>query len=371
MFINKFKLNNFRNFTKKEFVFDSNVVVIEGCNGSGKTSLLEGLYYTCFLRSFRTHQGKDLIALNDNYFFTQLDFEDELNGINQIQVGLSAKDGKLVKLNKTPITSYKQIVSRYKVISIAEDELSLVQGAPEERRIFLNQFLILLDPDLINELREYKQILQHRNSMLSNKNSNTMNLSFEKNGEFYIWSKQLYDKTIIIQKRRISCLSKLETEVNNLLAKYLKKENLSILFNYKPKKIDLTKTFDEFWNNYQIKIKDEELRWGRSMFGAHLDDFLITFQEKKARAFASRGQQKLILLLIKIAQLMILQQKGDTAIFLIDDFLTDFDEKRMQSCLNILQQIKGQIFITCPLKSFISPKFSKDSKDSSIQVITL
>ena len=148
----------------------------------------------------------------------------------------------------------------------------------------------------------------------------------------------------------------------------LEKENLSISFKYKSKKIDLTKTFDEFWVKYPEKIKDEESRWGRSMFGAHLDDFLITFQEKRARAFASRGQQKLILFLLKIAQLMELQKTGKNATLLIDDFLTDFDENRLKSCLNILQKINSQIFITCPLKSFLSPKFSKDTQ---IQIISL
>ena len=364
MFINKIKLQNFRNFKQNEFIFNSRVVVIEGKNGSGKTSLLESLYYTCFLKSFRTHQRKDLITINDNYFFTQLDFDDEFKIPNQIQIGLSAKDGKLVKFNKNPITSYKQILSQYKVISIAEDDLSLVQGAPEERRTFLNQFQMLLELEFIKILKEYKQILQQRNELIFN----SKNLSLHEKGEFYIWSKQLWEKTIIIQKQRIDYLKKLEKEVNNLLVKYLEKENLSISFKYKSKKIDLTKTFDEFWNKYPEKIKDEELRWGRSMFGAHLDDFLITFQEKKARAFASRGQQKLILFLLKIAQLMELQKTGKNAILLIDDFLTDFDENRLNNCLNIIQKINSQIFITCPLISFISSNFSNKIK---YQIISL
>ncbi|MFH1644093.1 MAG: DNA replication and repair protein RecF [bacterium] len=366
MFIKKIKLKNFRNFNQQEFEFNNRIVIIEGQNGSGKTSLLESIYYACFFKSFRTNQPKDLIKIEDAYFFTEFDFEDEFNNTNQIQVALSAIDGRLIKLNKNPITSYKQIISKYKVISLIEDDLSLVQGAPEERRTFLNQFLMLQDPEVINELKEFKKILLQRNEIIKNATEKNKDLSTEKNSEFYIWSKQLWDKTIIIQKRRISYLKLLESKVNDLLDTYLKNENLSISFEYKAKKINAAETFENFWLRYPTKIKDEELRWGRSMFGAHLDDFLIVFQEKKARSFSSRGQQKLILFLIKAAQVIELQEKGGQPGFLIDDFLTDFDENRMQSCLDILQKIKGQIFITCPIKSYLSPKISKESEIQTI-----
>jgi len=364
VFINKIKLKNFRNFKDKQFAFDSRIVLVEGVNGSGKTSLLEALYYACYLKSFRTHLSKELIAINNDYFFTQLDFEDDLSQANQIQVGLSTKDGKLVKLNKKAVASYKDIVSRIKIISIAEDDLAIVQGAPDIRRAFLNQFLILLNPEILNLLKEYKQILQHRNSLLL-KNQQVLN---KQKDEFYIWSRQLWEKSIKIQKQRIEFLKQLEKEVNDLLEQYFPSENLSISLCYKSKKIDNNKTFDQFWQLYQEKIMEEEIRWGRSLFGVHLDDFLINFQDKKARVFASRGQQKLILFLIKVAQLRQLYKSKELGCMLLDDFLTDFDLKRAQNCLNILKNFENQIFLTYPLKSDIFSRFLKDEKAQIIKL---
>lgn len=364
MFINKIKLKNFRNFKDNQFSFDNRIVFIEGNNGSGKTSLLEAIYYTCYLKSFRTQSNKNLIFIGSNYFFTQLDFEDDLAQINQIQVGLSVEDGKHVKLNKKVVNSYKDMVSRFKIVSITEDDLALVQGPPEIRRTFLNQFLIFLNLDNLNILREYKQILQNRNVLFFKKQP----ILGKQKEELYIWSKQLWEKSIIIQKQRIEFLKQLEKRVNSLLKQYFSHENLSISFGYKSKKIDINQTFDQFWQLCP-KVIEDETKWGRSLYGAHLDDFVIIFQNKKARVFASRGQQKLILFLLRVAQLKKLHKNKEFGCLLIDDFLTDFDLKRVQQCLEILRDFEeNQIFLTCPLKSVVITEFLKDSK---VQVIKL
>ena len=91
----------------------------------------------------------------------------------------------------------------------------------------------------------------------------------------------------------------------------------------------------------------------RSLFGAHLDDILITFHDKRSKQYASRGQQKLIVLLIKIAQIKeLLRQKGP-AVFLLDDFMTDFDEQRIRQLVTVLRGLDIQLIFTTPLSSHI------------------
>ena len=114
--------------------------------------------------------------------------------------------------------------------------------------------------------------------------------------------------------------------------------------------------FSDFWKNYKVKQLLLEQKWGRSLFGAHLDDFSIHFDGKKARIFASRGQQKLIVFLIKLAQLYQLYHHHETSTLLLDDFLTDFDQKHFHECIDALLALPKdtQTFITTPLKEFLA-----------------
>src|SRR5437868_6298202 len=92
----------------------------------------------------------------------------------------------------------------------------------------------------------------------------------------------------------------------------------------------------------------EETRVGHSLFGAHLDDFLIHFQDKKSKNYSSRGQQKLIVLLVKIAQIQQLLHSKGPVILLLDDFMTDFDEQRCRLLLDLLFDLKIQLIFTVP-----------------------
>ena len=107
---------------------------------------------------------------------------------------------------------------------------------------------------------------------------------------------------------------------------------------------------------------------GRSCFGAHLDDFAVVFQGKRARAYASRGQQKLTVFLIKIAQMMLLIEQGTGGVLLLDDFLTDFDEQRVKQCLKTLQSMPFQVFFTTPVGGTIFEHILNDKLVSRISL---
>ena len=115
-------------------------------------------------------------------------------------------------------------------------------------------------------------------------------------------------------------------------------------------------------------LYQNELQAGRSLFGAHLDDFIIRFQDKKSKQFASRGQQKLVVLLMKIAQIKQLSRKKGPAIFLLDDFMTDFDPERVRTLFSILAQLDTQLIFTCPVGGSI---LSQQLQSMGGQVIKL
>lgn len=352
MFIHKLKLQNYRCFSDKTFLFEKQLVLLEGGNGTGKTSILEALHYGCFLKSFRTSRTKDLISFDKEHFFLHVDFEETDGDHNQVQVGVSFENGtqkKLARFNQNEIKSYKELISRYRIVSLAEEDLQLVQGAPEYRRTFLTQLLVLFEPETTSTFKKYRHILEHRNSVLANmaarKRSN--------NEELAVWTNQLLEVSEEIRTKYLIYLKSLEERVNDLFIEYFSTLESSISFDYVMKKAD------EF----------NEIKWGRSLFGIHLDDFSTIYQKKHARYFASRGQQKLVVFLIKIALAKELERKNLSATLLLDDFLTDFDEKRLSECLNLLSSMSCQTFITCPLKDLILNHYKNQPKE--LQIISI
>ena len=335
MRITELQLKHFRCFLDKKLSFEKHVIVIEGLNGSGKTSLLEALHYLCYLRSFRTYSPKELMQFDQNDFFIKVGFHDEV-GPHELQVGFSDKK-RLVKLDKKAITSYKQLMDHYRIITITEDELGLVKEGPEVRRNFLDQAIALFKPDFLLEVRKLRQLVEQRNALL-------------KKGHFSqesyaLWTQQLWKHSKSIQKERITMLKSLQEATSELLEAYF--PNLSIKLAYKAKRIDQNDDLSDFLEK-NSRLQHDEERYGRSLFGAHLDDFSILLQDKRSRTFASRGQQKLIVLLITIAQAQQLIKKRGSVILLLDDFMTDFDQSRCTTLLDILHKLGCQLIFTTP-----------------------
>lgn len=328
MRLRRIDIKNFRCFTKQTFDVDGHIVVVQGANGTGKSSFLEALHYLCYLRSFRASSPRDLVRFDQESFFlkTEFTFEDQ-DVPQQLQVGFSQKK-RLVKLNKKNITSFKELMDYYRVVTITEDNLNLITGGPEIRRRFIDQAIMLENQEYPLQIREYRKILVHRNSLLANRNRSREQVSF--------WTEQLWSKSKLIEKLRKKLLVGLQTGVNRMLNEIFD-EPIDISVEYKPKKREISK-----------ELLDLEYRYGRSLFGAHLDDILISFQNKKSKSFASRGQQKLTVLLFKVAQLERLEVQRGQAVLLLDDFMTDFDDKKITVLVEFLGSLKNQLLFTSP-----------------------
>lgn len=345
MFIKQIHVQHFRCFKQKTLNLTNNIVLIEGPNGIGKTTLLEALHYACYLRSFRTYTPRDLVQFDQQNFVIKVAFEHEeleRKTNSKLHVGFSGKK-RLVKLNDKGINSYKELMDHYRVITLTEDDLGLIKLGPDVRRQFTDQAILLYNQQYMQHLREYKTILDNRNKLLQH---------LHVNKEMYdLWTEQLWHKSLVIQHERIAFLAQLQQEVEYMLKTYFPYD-VHISFTYKPKKTENIKELKSFLQK-NSNLFELEKRFGRSLFGAHLDDFTITFQGNASRMFASRGQQKLIMLLIKIAQIKALRSQKGPAIFLLDDFMTDFDTERAQIILKALMDLDSQLIFTAPIKSSI------------------
>jgi DNA replication and repair protein RecF len=275
--------------------------------------------------------------LDNNNFFIKVFIENDDLMNYDIQVGFS-ENKKLVKIGNKAVSSYKDLIEHYNVITLTEDDLNLIKGSPEVRRLFIDQVVLLQNPKFLSLIKEFKKILENRNSLLQMD-------SFDEES-YNIWTKQLWERSRNIQLIRKSFLNEIEKEVNLITKDYF--DGIEIKIKYLPKRMNPKEKFEGF-EQVLIKLKSDEQRFRRSLFGAHLDDFLITFQRLRSKVYASRGQQKLIVLLIKVAQLKLLQNRSN-AVFLLDDFMTDFDESKLDTLVPLLYKLKNQLIFTVPTK---------------------
>lgn len=324
-------LKHFRCFENKTITLEKPLTLIEGANGSGKTSLLEALTYACYLRSFRTRTPRELIAANQEAFSVKLTLEcDE-------QVTITAgysQTKRLVKVNDRPIVSYKHLIERYRVITITDEDITLVKGYPEGRRTFIDQAALLIKPEYARVLKNYTQVLEQRNALLASSQANNQ-------GHMLIWNEKFNSLIETIRSIRTEIVQILEKRLDYFLATYFTVP-FTVRFTYTPRLAT------------QVLLSQEPYV-RHTLYGAHLDEYSLEITSKhttgSARSFASRGQQRLISLLLKIAQPALLDPQQ--CVFLLDDVISDLDEPTLAQFLKLVMSFKTQTIITSPLKNSI------------------
>lgn len=338
MRLEKIELKNFRCFEKATFDMATDIVIINGNNGSGKTTIIEAIHYLCYLSSFRSRLPAEMVNFNhDNFFIKGLVRQDNIE-THDIQVGFSGKK-KVAKVDNIAISSYKELFPYYQVVTVTVDDIELIQGSPIIRRNFIDQVILLENPDYMELLKRFKQVLQQRNAML--------NQQFNYDS-YVIWTRQLWECTHIIQQKRVDALERISQKVAQLLIDFFDTSyTLDIVYCYKH--MISQESFEAFLERKKSMIAYESLT-KRSDFGAHLDDFTLNFCTKKLKNYGSRGQQKLLVLLIKIAQILDLHEKNIYPVFVLDDFITDFDKDRLQSIISLLLTLHSQLIISCPIR---------------------
>lgn len=346
--ISHIHIKQFRCFKEHTITCDAPLVLIQGANGTGKTSIVEALYYACYLRSFRTNTPRELVTDNTDAFCVKVMVRTS-DQTDEISIGFSDKK-RLVKINQQAISSYKSLLSYYRVIAITEDDIDLIKEGPSYRRDFLDQALTLVDATYITAFKRMRDTLEQRNKVLQTGACDP--------DLYAVWTQQLWERSIPLQKQRIQLLKEIQKEVNCLIQIYFASE-FKVSFFYEPKKMDVHQSFEAFQQENPTLYQDE-LRFRRSLFGAHVDTINITFKGKKSRSFASRGQQKLLVILIKAAQIRLLAGLSHTPlILLLDDFMTDFDSDRANTLIQLLQDLHIQLIFTAPLGGYLEQELEK------------
>ena len=333
MKIKRFKAENFRNIEKCDIEFTDGVNLIHGGNALGKTNVIEGIYLFSRGRSFRTAQEKDMVKYNTAGFRISLEF-DSRDGENTLEYASFGRE-KRRRRNGYPVKSVREMIEGFKAILFHPDDLSLVKGGPEERRAFLNVAAAQCYLTYISDYSRFQTALDNRNALLKN----ALKGLYVDDGELYAWSESMAEYAASIYLARTEYLKKLEVYVREIGLKISGgKEEIS--FEYKSD-VEVGGDCEAVKKEYHRCLTfslDREKAVGTSLYGPQRDDIIIKINGQPTRGFASQGQQRSIVLAMKLAEGEVIRDIfGEYPVFLLDEMLSELDETRRKFVLDSLE----------------------------------
>ena len=353
MKLTKLDIINFRNYEKLSLEFED-VNILIGRNGVGKTNILESIYVLAITKSHRSYLDKNLIK-EDKDFAKITGSVNKKGEKNTYELVISAK-GKKVSINKNILRRISDYLSNFTAILFCPDDLDLIKGSPSERRKFLNIEIGQLDNKYIATLNDYNQLIKNRNEYLKNITFNNYNA-----GYLSVINNQIATKASIIYDYRYKFLKKVE---ENLIKMYDEQFKLpiKIKFNNNCEIIDETDNIKEKILNKLNKNLKKEIILGSTQYGPHKDDFDIILDGKNIRDYGSQGQQRLVVLGLKISELSIFKETtGEYPVLLLDDVFSELDIEKRNKIIALVED-DVQVFITSTDVKNINKKIRDNAK---------
>jgi DNA replication and repair protein RecF len=340
MEIANLSLQNFRNYQSEKIKFSSGVNVFKGQNGQGKTNILEAIYYLLTGKSYRIRKEQELIYWGENAFHL---FGEFLAFDRKLSLESHYLDKlKIVKINQVPCKKLSDFVGTVNVVFFSPDDLIMVKGGPAERRRFLDLHITQLYSQHVHLLNSYNKVLHQKAALLKNL---TQMSKASKISNIEIWNEQLLDLGSKIIRNRCKftqILAQKSKEIYNQLSSG--EEELSLNYLALGHQ-DVEKALNEFPVLLAEKM-NQEIERQMILVGPHRDDLNFQLNGKSARIYASQGQQRSIVLSLKLAELEVIhQEKDEYPLLLLDDVLSELDIFRREYLLEFIQPIR-QALIT-------------------------
>ncbi len=342
MKLKKLELINFRNYKDLDLNFNSNKILIVGKNARGKTNILESIYYLSSLKSHRAKTENELIYWGESVANLKLNFEKD-NNDSKLEIILNPPKKKILKVNEIKKNKYSEFISQLKTVNFEVDDLLLLRGTPENRREWLDLAINQIYSAYYDRLNKYNKIKQQKINYL--KNSKV--LTFDANlfdvynsqmaiaGSNILYLRLKFLKEIIkyakIMHKNIACDEELDIVYNSTIL-----GDIFLDENY------ILPGINEIVEIYNQKLEEKrelELLRLQSLVGVHRDDISYFINNIDSKKFASQGQQRTIVLSLKLAQVNLINEKtGYNPILLLDDVLAELDDLRQSYLLETINE---------------------------------
>ncbi len=342
MRINRLEIKNFRNYSDVAVDFNSDKILFIGKNAQGKTNLLEAVYYLSSLDSLRAKTDSELIKWNEEICNIKADIKKFDVDIN-LEVTINPPNRKKLKVNGLNKNKSSEFISNLSTVCFTTNDLLLLRGAPEDRRKWLDLAISQVYPAYIDRLTKYNKIRTQKNNYLKNLKGNING----DNSLLDVWNDQLAITGSNIIYLRINFLHELQKIAQQKHRQISSTEDLSVAYNSSVAgDISVLNKFEHnneyILENFKKKLEEkklEEIVRGQSVIGPHRDDISYYINGSEAKKYASQGQQRTIVLSLKLAELAFIKEKTNVnAVLLLDDVLAELDDIRQNYLLNAIDK---------------------------------
>lgn len=321
MKITRLSLTNFRLHNSLSIDTNDNSIVIVGNNASGKTTIVEAIYYCCFFTSFRIKKTSELISFGEDICSINLEYSKQ-NRTRKLDTYFN-KDKRNIVLNGQKGQKRIDMMGEVKVLLLTPNSDELVSGSPRVRRSYLDMYISQYNSDYRSLLLQYQKLAKQRGAALKQPKPDMMllNIITEK-----------YDALAEeLRAIRIEFTSEINSLSNSIVG-MLSRGTDSIKLTYKQAK------HEEL---------EKEIRYGRNLYGIQYDDIEIMLNDIPAKTYASQGQERSIAMALILSQIELIHNKyNEYPIVIIDDVHIELDSHRQEILFRLLNEKVQSFFVS-------------------------
>lgn len=338
MFLSSLSISNFRNIIRADLSFHKRYTLIMGDNAQGKTNLLEAVHYLLTAQSFMSSRAEDLINFNASNFFVK----GTVKRSNMLYNSIISYNNSIKKVivNNNPINRLSHYKKYFSCVSSSAGQIEeFIRGPAHRRRIF-DHLIMQFDNDYIKLLKDYYKTLKNRNKLLK--------LNDIKSDLFSQYTDHQIHLSVGIMEKRLRYTDKFIKVYNS---KFYDKFSLLIpslkpVLLYNNKELDMTMDIHGIFNSISKKNLQLDLKMGFCTWSLSRSDFVFYLDNKPILNYASRGQLKLIIILLFLIQSEIIRELDSVSpVLLIDDMFGEMGDAFISTLLYYLDSFE-QVFIT-------------------------
>ncbi|MDX2255812.1 MAG: DNA replication/repair protein RecF [Pseudanabaenaceae cyanobacterium bins.39] len=356
MYLSSLQIQHFRNYGNQSIAFTTPKTVIVGNNAQGKSNLLEAVLLLATMRSHRVSKDRDLVkngeAIAEIKAICQRSPSQGTYPVELVmRMRLSGK--RSLQVNGITQTKNLDFLGNLNAVMFSSLDLDLVRGSPEHRRNWLDTVLIQLEPIYITLLHQYQQVLRQRNALL--KGIKQGNIAYDPQ-QMALWDAQLVTTGTRLMRRRSRMLARI-TPIARHWHQAISGGHEYLEISYVPKfsfieNAALEDIHQAFFDAI-LQKSFVERHQGISLVGPHRDEVSLTINQTPAREYGSQGQQRTLVLALKLAELELLETViGEPPLLLLDDVLAELDLQRQDHLLNAIGDRIQTLITTTHLGSF-------------------
>jgi DNA replication and repair protein RecF len=335
MRVTRVSARDFRNLERVEAPLGDAVTVVHGPNGSGKTNLLEAVYFGCTARSCRTSNERELVRFGAKVARVEVELEAE-DGAHRLEVGLEPGEAKRVRLDGSTVAGPVGGEVRPLVSVFMPDRLDLVKGAPALRRAHLDQVVAAVWPARAANRSAYARALTQRNALIARVRAGGADPAL-----LDTWDSELAGAGATLMTDRDETCALVAPRFAERATDLGLPEEASLA--YRPR--SRARHADSLHAELRER-RDEDLARGFSAHGPHRDEVLLAHAGRPLRAYGSQGQQRLGLLALLFAERdVLIEARGHAPLMLLDDVMSELDSARRERLVELLGA-GGQAVIT-------------------------